>query len=247
MKIRCLALIIILISSLSVYSMKIEFSLNKNYWNINHFKSLIDKAIQSSLEEEIEDKFQEDFPDEILKHLDYDYDYRSRGDGMGFNVRIYPAGEYGIFSIGFSYTSFDAKISIDGNLDQTFLSQSIFTGTAEGEINFLIRAYLIDLSWEFYQHSKVRPYFSIGAGISPLRGDLSYFAEGIFRSPTGDEYYSASDETDFRDIDDIKLSNIPILALSTGIKYYFIDDFNIYADIGFFNGLMYKFGISYSF
>ncbi len=247
MKYLTAVLFIILLQAPFYCSAKVEISLGANYWNIQHFKGIILDIVEDSIEEEIQEQFGEDFPDEILSNLDYNFDYDSRGNGLGLNIRIYPKGENGIFSIGFGYVSFDATVDLTGNLTQYFLSDSVFIGNAEGTINFDIRSYILDLMWEFSPESSLRPYISLGAGISPLKGDVSYFSEGIFYGPQGEEYYSASDSQDFSEIEDLDTDYIPIFALSAGLKYYFYENASLYADIGFFDGLMIKGGLSYAF
>ncbi len=224
-----------------------EVSLGANHWNIQNFKGIIRDIVEDSLEEEIKEQFGEDFPEEILANLDYDFDYDSKGNGYGLNIRMYPRGAEGIFSIGLSYFSFDARLDAKGELIQNFVSSSVFRGTAQGTVNILFRAYLLDLKWEFSPGADLRPYICLGAGFSPLRGDVSYTSEGIFYGPQGEEYYSSSDSEDLSNIDDIDMDYIPILALNAGLKYYFYNNASLWVDIGFFDGLMIKGGLAYSF
>jgi hypothetical protein len=84
---------------------KFEFGFHYGSWSLNLLKPAI-KGLTDDLAEEMKntqlDKIKEDHPDFDIREKAFhnDFDFDSSGHTFGFEVRWYPGGENGTFSLG---------------------------------------------------------------------------------------------------------------------------------------------------
>ena len=93
-----------LIPSLSAQG-HFELSIHYSRWSIDILGDIIETAVSDAVESGLEDTISEDIKDEYGLDLDtysQTIDFDSSGHNYGAEIRWYPGGQYGSFSIGLS-------------------------------------------------------------------------------------------------------------------------------------------------
>ncbi len=227
-----------------------KYSLNLGYsfWSLNLIKGLIEDAVGDELQTQLQDQIRGDFPEETLADYNQTINFDSSGGGLVIELRIYPSGENGSFSLGFSYARIDSNIELSGDFRQNFVSGDYITATADSKLVHKYSAFLLDLRWDLFPEGKIHPYFSIGGGLAPLNGTLTYSATGFAYIDKKKEKYNIEEETEeLTDIEDITISIVPILLVNAGIRVELYEGMSVYADGGVWNGFLFRVGLSYAF
>ena len=84
----------------------IEFSFHYGSWSLNLLKGLFEENMQESFDTSIKDalleEIQIDHPELVERSFTQTIDFGSSGYNYGFEIRWYPGGEGGSFSLGLS-------------------------------------------------------------------------------------------------------------------------------------------------
>jgi hypothetical protein len=171
-----------------------EFGVHYGSWSLNLLKSTFEGLAESFAEQfknQMLDQIRKDNPDIEVRERDFrtDFDFDSSGKDFGFDIRWYPAGENGSFSIGLAVEKMTMKIGIPSSLTTMTLEdmkthESInFEGAAFGEVRSTPLAFLLNFRWDIFPRGVVHPYFTIGfgaAGVSALdETTLTYHISGM--------------------------------------------------------------------
>ncbi|MFQ6038406.1 MAG: hypothetical protein ACE5LV_07300, partial [Candidatus Aminicenantales bacterium] len=140
-----------------------EFSFHYATWSIDILGNLIENAISDALETDLKDAIVEDIQAEHpgLQEQLYtqEVSFDSGGHNYGFELRWYPGGQNGSFSLGFSVEKTSMEVSlpeISTALELT--NNASFQGAASG--SFLIEplSFHLSLRWDILPSSRVHPY-----------------------------------------------------------------------------------------
>jgi len=225
---------------------KWEFNLHYGNWNVNFAKKAVESAIEDSVDREIKDSILEDHPE--LTELNYqrDFNFGSSGFNGGFEIRYYPGGEEGSFSIGFSLEKTKMKLSLDGMVNMDFTNGSYVDYKASGEFLMEPLSYNLSFRWDIKPSWAIHPYIGFGFGIAPLKGNFSFNTDGtFFDSTTGKlERETNSEAKNLEDLEELPIRIIPIIQFNFGIKGRITDYIYFHVDGGMWNGLLIRGGIS---
>jgi len=113
------------------------------------------------------------------------------------------------------------------------------------------------MRWEFLPSRAISPYLTIGAGISTsssfLNASYQYEYSGTLTLPdSSTEQYSDSDRKTLRQIKDERLAEgkdftlnfLPILQFNLGLRARLSRALNLVADVGIFDGFLFRGGLS---
>lgn len=245
-----------------------EFGFHYSRWSINLLRSFIEEGIQSALETELKDKFlsdiQEDYPN--LEETSYSQEvaFDSSGDNFGFEIRWYPGGTNGSFSVGLSVEKTTMKVAVPEisaslSLRDTLTDQDgQFDAATKGE--FLIKPLSFHLSfrWDIVPSSVVHPYVTFGLGAAM---DTALETGQIFYSNRGDlllpgqapKHYEDSVEKTLKQLkeeleekgEDFFLPGfIPFIQLNFGLKAKLSPHLHVLVDAGIWNGFLLRGGLS---
>jgi hypothetical protein len=238
----------VLIISLGFSKPKYYISIGYGNWSLNLLKSTIEDKLDDLLRDNLQDSIKSDYPSQTLGDYSQNVNFDSSGGGVNFQIRIYPGGEKGSFSLGFSYFRVDSKIIISADIRQNFTSGDYIASDAEGNLIVNYSAFAVDLKWDLLVNGKIHPYISFGGGIAPLKGNMDYYANGAYYSHNKKrESYTISNSDDLTEIDDIKISYLPIIIINFGVRVDIIKNGSLFLDAGIWNGFMVKGGIAYTF
>lgn len=252
---------------------RFEFNAHYGKWSLNLLKSLIEDKLNDVLESDIKKRFlekvQEDHPSLIEKSYSQDINFDSNGDNYGFELRWYPGGEDGSFSLGLGVEKTSMKVSfprVSGALElqDTFAPMAAEADfKAEASSEFLIKptSYHLSFRWDILPSSSVHPYITLGVGAATGaaldKATVKYAYEGdLTISGEAPQHYEDSVEKTLQEIkadmekdgEDFPLPNfVPFLQLNLGLKGMITKNLHIMIDAGIWDGFLLRGGLSLRF
>jgi len=256
---------------------KFEFSGHYGRWSVNIFKSMIESAIGDALETEFRDKLvenaQQDNPLFQLTRYHQVVRFDSGGPDYGFELRWYPSGEYGSFSLGFAYEKTTMKIgfpevAVDLALEDQGTGQGgSMTADVHGEFLMKPAAVLVSFRWDLFPRGRFHPYITFGLGMaggSALdEGRLSYGYTADLISPDTNEHYEEEVSKTLRELKaemeseidpetgepkEFSLPNfLPFLQLHLGMKFTIVRRVQAFIDYGILDGFLLRAGLAVRF
>jgi len=154
---------------------KIEFGFHYGSWSLNLlkpvFESLADEFGEQIKNKQL-DKIELDRPDLDfrVKSFRNEIDFDSSGRTFGFDIRWYPGGEEGSFSLGLSVVKTKMSFGIKKIQTELFLENTIsrqeigFMAEGSGEVTANPLAVLLSLRWDIAPRAVVHPYITLGFG-----------------------------------------------------------------------------------
>ena len=248
-----------------------EFGFHYSQWSIDLFRGLIEDSVSETLESELK----EDILDEIRStpgneniqetYYSQEVKFDSGGWNYGFEVRWYPAGKYGSYSLGFSLEKTHMRVSFpEASAHITLEDQSKGeTGDFQGEISdarFEIWPLSMNLSfrWDIKPSWRWRPYITFGVGLAGAgsvdKGEYSIAWSGTAVIDGDVENHSDSrsgtiaelrEELEEEDEDFFIPEFFPFIQLNLGVKGEVYDNLYVLIDVGVWDGLLFRLGVAY--
>ncbi len=248
-----------------------EFGFHYSQWSIDILKNWIEDSLSEELEENLRDEFleklQEDHPG--LREISYSQEvsFDSGGDNYGFEIRWYPGGHNGSFSIGLSIEKTTMRVSLPEvsasmtlELEEENITKSASFQGAVSNAQFEMSPLSFHLSfrWDIKPSWKVRPYMTLGLGAASgtaleegtlsaaWSGDLNIEGEAL-------EQYSGSESKTFKELKDkaeeegedfFLPSFFPFIQLNVGLKAALSENFHLLIDAGVWDGFLIRGGIA---
>jgi hypothetical protein len=245
-----------------------EFGFHYSRWSIDLVRSVVEEGIGNALETELRDKILEDIQADypMLAETSYSQELRldSGGDNFGFEVRYYPGGEKGSFSLGFSVEKTAMRVSLPEvsaslTLEDQFTHQNAhFSASSVGE--FLVKPWSFHLSfrWDIFPSSIVHPYLTFGLGGSTAsaleQARVTYSFSGNLDVPgQAPENYGDSVSKSIKQLKEEMEAEgeefflpgfLPFLQLNIGLKAVITPNIHLLVDAGIWDGFLIRGGIS---
>jgi hypothetical protein len=240
-----------------------HFELGFHYgtWNLNLLGSLVEdglsEALESAFEEAILEEIQEDYPYLQDPVYDQSVEFDSGGNNYGFDIRWYPGGYDGSFSVGLSVEKTKMEVQLtEVAMDLSFQDGSSFSGLATGDVTLNPLTFLLSLRWDIMPRSPVHPYITLGVGaaaFSSFKDDVVTFGWSGELNITGGpiETYEESDKKtieeikeEFEEDEDFPITFLPFIQLNLGLKGKINDNIHLMVDAGIWNGFILRGGIA---
>lgn len=219
-----------------------EVGSHYSYWTIDMISSFVEENLTPDIE----------YYDPSKASLDF----TSEGNNYGFEVRFFPAGENGSFSIGVSYERNNFKARVDGLYKDKDDGGNDYTATAYGTLDLVPHSFNFSIRWELWPKSRIHPYIGFGFGLGKQTGSLTIHSKLV----TNIDGYDVVDETDeswtFDDLKDeykkeegkdFPVSFFPIVHLNFGFRGKIINNVYLLAEVAVYDGLIFRGGIAYRF
>lgn len=228
-----LVLFFILVSfSLSKSRGKFEVGFHYSYWTINFLGKIIEEGVADSIDE--------------FDSKKGDLNFKSDGNNFGFEIRFFPGGENGSFSIGLSYERNNFKGTLDGAYEDQEGGNRLEV-KADGSFDLRPHSFNLSFRWELWARARVHPYIGIGFGIGPANGNLrALVTKELYSNGTliGEE--ETLEEKTLKEVLD-PLTFFPIIHLNFGIRGEIIDNLYLLAEFAIYDGLIFRGGLAYRF
>lgn len=245
----------LIISTVFLFS---QFALAKGKWQIGpHYGSWSLGPIESMIEDLVEDALESEFQgliEEYLGIIDPDWEYTpdihfgSGGTNLGLEVRFYPAGQDGSFSIGLAVEKSELELTLDGSITFGLADGSYVQGSANTRLLLEPTSYHLSLRWDLMPSWRLHPYISFGAGIGSLNGVLTYddvSVEAYDGSTTTTVTYPPGqmDLADLLEEGGYQTIPLPILQLNLGFNFRITNYLHVLFDAGIWNGFLVRGGV----
>lgn len=234
---------------------------------------MIEENLSNSLETDLKKKFlddiQSDFPLLTEKSYSQKVEFDSGGDNFGFEVRWYPGGAHGSFSLGLSVEKTTMRVSIPevsaslGLEDAVSSPPKTANFQARAESEFLIKPLSFHLSfrWDILPSSRVHPYITLGvgaaAGTALEEAEVSYSYSGdLVITGENPEHYDDSVKKSLKQLkEDLEAEGeefflpgfLPFIQLNVGIKGIITQNVHFLMDAGIWDGFLIRGGIAFRF
>ena len=220
---------------------KWEVGIHYSYWSFNVAKSFF------------EDSFTPDFED-------YDPDkgslgFNSDGNNYGIEIRFFPGGKKGSFSIGISYERNYFNLDFSGEYNDINDDGNPYEASASGSLELAPHSFNIGIRWELWPGSSIHPFIGIGLGAGLLNGTVKYQTETITYVPGNTEVEVTDDEMTLKEFleeleddgDGFPLSFFPIIHIHLGVRGEITQNLYLLAEMSVYDGIMFRGGIAYRF
>jgi hypothetical protein len=245
-----------------------EFGFHYSRWSINLLRSVIEEGLSNALETDLKDQILEDIQADYpnLMELTYSQEVRfdSGGDNFGFEVRYYPGGEKGSFSIGLSVEKTSMRVSLPEVSASLSLSDALtqqaahFSAASSAEFLFKPWSFHLSFRCDLFPSSVVHPYITLGAGAATSsaleNATVSYSYSGDLAIPgEATEEYSDSVNKSMKAIksemeaegEEFFLPGfVPFFQLNLGLKAVLTPNVHLLVDAGIWNGFLIRGGVS---
>jgi hypothetical protein len=216
----------------------IEFGVHYSSWNINLLSGLIEDLMIPDIKDYDEDKGE--------------FNFDSSGNNLGFEIRIFPGGKNGAFSLGLSYERNNFNGTITGHYTE-IMGKSIINATLKGDINLFPHSFNLNLRWDLFAGAKFHPYIGFGIGIGAMNGTIIYkgsvkttYKNLTFDIDVIDEEYTLKELLKEGD-NKIPINFIPILQFQFGFRYELVDKVYILVEAAVYDGIIFRGGLAYRF
>jgi len=233
-----------------------EVDIHYSDWSIDSIKSLFEDDLTDRLGDEIRDEIGRQvsgIDSSQLKSGDFENNlgFVSEGSNYGLEMRFYPRGKEGAFSLGFSVERTFMRFVIQGAVKQSFMTGNYAEVEAEGYLEMTPVSTNLSFRWDFGPKWIVSPYFIWGIGLAPLKGTFGYTFTGSYNSAGPTESIEGSDSWSFKEAEEEIEFNLPnifiLLHMSLGLRAKLFDRLILKVEGGFWDGFIIRGGIGFRF
>jgi len=251
---------------------KWEFGFHYSRWGLNVIKPWVEDSLADTVAEELKDKILADVRADRPSLVERGYRQRtvfdSSGDNYGAEVRYYPGGRNGSFSVGFSIERTSMKVAVPEASVTLDLEDSIthvtgtFQGNAFGEFLLKPTSFHLSLRWDIFPSAGFHPYVTFGVGASTAKAldtaTYSYEYTGNLSVPGGPSRAYADGETKtLRQLIDeeeaegedsfLPFNFVPFVQLNVGLKGRLTENLHLLVDAGVWDGFLLRAGLAFRF
>ncbi len=227
-------------------------------------------GFEEDLSDELGEQIREEIIDEIkllnpfIQATDYsnNFSFDSSGPSYGLELRYYPKGRFGSFSLGLSLDKLGMKISGVGSVRQNFDDSTYAEANGSGEIILNPVFTTLSVRWDFMPRWRVSPYYSMGLGVAVLgkekrSGDaidydktdsVSWEYAGVYNWAAGSYNVAGADQLSLKEIEaegDFNIPNIlPLLLINLGVRAEIMPFLVLRGELGFYDGIAFRLGVS---
>jgi hypothetical protein len=234
---------------------KLEIEIHYGYWTLDPIKGLFEADLTQKLSDEIAEEIGIQIIESgfniVRVDQDHNLSFDSSGSVYGFELRFYPGGRYSSFSLGVSIDKTHMKATVEGPVTVQFNDGTYAEMESVGVIDLNPLFTSLSFRWDFKPSWVVTPYIVLGLGVAALNGEVSYNYDGTYYWAQGTENYQDEDVRDIKEAEedsDVNLPNIlPLLQINLGLRGEVIPHLHLRAEVGIWDGFIFRAGIAYKF
>lgn len=235
---------------------KIQIGIHYGPWTLKPFSNYFEDDLLDEISKEIRERVNNAiFGDIPWGGLVTDYDdelvFGTSGYNFGLELRFYPKGPQGSFSLGFSIERTKINVKAEGPIKQSYIEGASSTVEGLGYITSNPLTMNLSFRWDTSPSWRVSPYFVIGFGLATLLGEVGYEWTGSYQYKNIVEQTQGSDILTLEEVEWEIKENIPnifyLFQLNIGARARITSNFYINGELGFWNGTVFRAGVSYGF
>jgi hypothetical protein len=235
---------------------KIQIGIHYGPWTLKPFSNYFEDDLLQEISKEIRERVNNaifggipwgdlvtDYSDELI--------FGTSGHNIGFEIRFFPKGPEGSFSLGFSIERTKIKIKAEGPINQSYVQGASSTVEGLGYITADPLTMNLSFRWDTSPSWRVSPYIVIGFGLAKLLGEVGYEWTGSYQYKNIIEQTEGSDILTLEEVEWQIEENIPnifyLFQLNVGVRARITPNFFINGEIGFWDGMVFRAGVAYGF
>jgi hypothetical protein len=235
---------------------KVQIGIHYGPWTLKPFSNYFEDDLLQEISKEIRERVN----NSIFQGIDWgplvtDYDdelvFGTSGYNFGLELRFYPKGPEGSFSLGFSVERTKIKIKAEGPINQYYIEGASSTVEGLGYITTDPLTMNLSFRWDTNPAWRVSPYIVIGFGLATLIGEVGYEWTGTYRYLNIIEQTNGSDILTFQEVEWQIEENIPnifyLFQLNVGVRARITSNFYLNGEFGFWDGMVFRAGVFYGF
>lgn len=237
---------------------KLQIGIHYGPWTLkpfsNYFEDDLLKEISKQIRRRVNDAIIPPGVDPGLIEYGDELVFSTSGHNLGLEIRFYPQGPEGSFSLGFSIERTKIKVRAEGPINQNYGGNiQGATSTVEGFGYITADPVTMNLSfrWDTSPSWRVSPYFVMGFGLATLIGEVGYEWTGSYQYMNVTQQTSGSDILTLQEVEWEIDENIPnifyLFQLNLGVRARITPNFYINGEVGFWNGMIFRAGVAYGF
>lgn len=275
MRISAVMLVVLLLASGAPFlpaQGRWEFGVHYSRWSLNLAKSWIEDSLNDTVASDLKDRIMEDIQTDYPSKNETGYSQKiafdSSGENYGAEVRFYPGGRHGSFSLGFSVEKSTMRVSlpkVEASLeweDEITHEAGTFDADATGEFVLKPLSFHLSLRWDIFPRARFHPYATVGIGAATAgainKATYSYSYNGTLNVPgEPPKDYSGSESKTLKELRDeqeakgedfsIPINFVPFIQLNLGFKGELTDNVHLLVDAGVWDGFLLRAGIAFRF
>ena len=245
-----------------------HFELGFHYgtWSVNLLKSTIEDALgevlQTELKEPLLEEIQKDYPEIVEKSYNQEIDFDSSGENFGLELRWYPKGKNGSFSMGLSVEKTSMTVSIpDIKVTLESTQGHVFQGEGTGYFDIAPVSAHLSFRWDIKPIWRFNPYITFGFGLAlgsvfdkakvsySVSGTLVQLGQVLDTYEQSDSMTMSELKQDLEDQgEDFFIPDVfPFIQLNIGIKGEITNNIYLLLDVGIWDGFILRAGLAIRF
>ncbi len=235
---------------------KLQIGIHYGPWTLKPFSNYFEDDLLEEISKQVRKRVNNAiFGDIPWGGLVTDYDdelvFGTSGYNLGVELRFYPKGPEGSFSLGFSVERTKIKVKAEGPINQSYIEGASSTVEGLGYITTNPVTMNLSFRWDTSPSWRVSPYFVIGFGLATMVGEVGYEWTGSYQYKNIVEQTQGSDILTLQDVEWEIEENIPnifyLFQLNVGVRARITQNFYINGELGFWDGTVFRAGLSYGF
>jgi hypothetical protein len=235
---------------------KLQIGIHYGPWTLkpfsNYFEDELLQDISQEIRERVNDAIFGSIPwGDLIVDYDDDLSFSTSGHNLGVEIRFYPKGPEGSFSLGFSLERTKIKIKAQGPINQYYVLGASSSVEGLGYITTDPLTMNLSFRWDTSPSWRVSPFFVVGFGLATLIGEVGYEWTGSYQYKNIEEQTEGSDILTLQEVEWQIEENIPnifyLFQLNFGVRARITPNFYINGEVGFWNGMIFRAGVAYGF
>ncbi len=231
---------------------KFEIGFHSSLWTLDIIKSYFESTLSERMGKDITNEMYKEIRETHanLNRADHEQDllFDSGGFNYGLELRYYPKGKDGAFSLGLSFDKARMRLTLEGPVRQNFSNGTYATADSFTEITLNPLFTNLSFRWDMVPHWRVTPFIILGVGIAAMNGEFNYNYSGLYKWVGSDENISDSQLKTIKEAEEdwsVNIPNIfPLMQVNIGVRARIIPNLYIKAETGFWDGFILRAGIS---
>jgi hypothetical protein len=235
---------------------KIQIGIHYGPWTLKPFSNYFEDDLLEHISKEVRKRVNNAiFGDIPWGGLVTDYNdelvFGTSGHNIGFEIRFFPKGPEGSFSLGLSIERTKIKVKAEGPINQSYVQGASSTVEGLGYITADPLTMNLSFRWDTSPSWRVSPYIVIGFGLAKLLGEVGYEWTGSYQYQNIIQQTEGSDILTLEEVEWQVEENIPnifyLFQLNVGVRARITPNFFINGEIGFWDGMVFRAGVAYGF
>ncbi|MFC2166040.1 hypothetical protein ACFLT2_13720 [Acidobacteriota bacterium] len=239
----------------STLSDKFEIGIHYGPWTLKPISNWFEDDLLDEISEEIRGKIRDELTDKYPHLIEGDYvddlQFSTSGSNLGVEIRYHPQGRDGSFSFGFSIERTKIRARIEGQVVQEYTDGTFAEVDSIAYITTNPLTTNLSFRWDINPKWRVSPFFVMGFGVAALIGDAGYEYSGTYVWSGPSDVIGDSDDKTFKEWEEESSENFPnifyLVQLQLGVRAYIVPRVAVNAELGIWNGLVFRIGLFYRF